>query len=178
MDCPICYDVVEGDRGQKLDCVHIVCKVCLQRLRSKTCPLCRTPITIPYEQCLLPTTEDEDELELDLNGFYWENIYGYEFEFSVQIDPSGHRRRSLSLSDVTPPPRRRRRRRIHSDSDQPPPIVPLIVNPDEIVPTAPVIETGDIEHRSESDFEQQKTRTRRSIWNNVNRHNRGVRHCR
>lgn len=175
MDCPICYDVVEGDKVRKLNCEHTLCMICLQRLRSKLCPFCRAPITIPYKQRLLPTNNDEDELDLD-DSFFWEDVDGYEFEFSVQIAIPQRRRRhrSLSFSDVTPVPRRRarrRRRRIHSDSDAEPPVVPLVVDPDEIVTPTPVLMTERAEPQSESDKDRQRARSGRDTWRIAHSHN-------
>lgn len=49
MECPICYELVTGDKWQNLECRHALCKFCLGRLQKHICPLCREPI-IFYEQ--------------------------------------------------------------------------------------------------------------------------------
>lgn len=45
LNCCICMEDKTNPQMNKLNCNHIFCGECIQKLNSWSCPLCRTPIT-------------------------------------------------------------------------------------------------------------------------------------
>ena len=52
-DCPVCY---EKTTLVSLPCEHRICSLCKDRLRQKTCPMCRAPLP-SYMDTLIPSEE-------------------------------------------------------------------------------------------------------------------------
>lgn len=90
-ECPVCYEEITEDAFKRLICTHILCFVCLRKLRNPSYPLCRTQIDSSYYERLIPMDE-EDVVN-------WEPVENLDFDFSVQV----HNRPRFR-------PRRRRRR--------------------------------------------------------------------
>ena len=57
IECGICYESKIGADFEVLDCNHSICKCCLSKLRSHTCPFCRNPIPSYFDK-LLPNEND------------------------------------------------------------------------------------------------------------------------
>ena len=57
--CPVCYEDVSLI---SLECSHRICSSCKEKLRQRTCPMCRAPIE-SYQDTLIPADEIEVEVE-------------------------------------------------------------------------------------------------------------------
>jgi hypothetical protein len=145
MECPICYEEVTETACQKLECAHSVCKVCFSRLHQCRCPLCRAPITFLSRSNLSDDEQDE--------GIEWENIYTYDFEFSVETRMSRINRR------------RRRRERTRARESNVIPNIPDVISPRHLAEaSAAIIQNERIELVSEPDKNRQKVRNSRNRW--------------
>ena len=43
-ECCVCYEMMPVSQG--LSCKHLVCKVCLEKMRDDRCPMCRSPLKL------------------------------------------------------------------------------------------------------------------------------------
>lgn len=158
MECGICYDTVTEENFKVLECNHSICKCCFSKLRSYTCPFCRTPIPSYFDQ-LLPSFESDTE-----DNFLIINVYD-DFTDDTPIIPRIRNER-----------RRRRRPRPRNESNQQNSI-PSILTSEEvrsitqqisniIMPNENIIVYND----SISDRNQQRQRTKRNRWRNSRSH--------
>lgn len=149
--CPVCYEEVTEDTFKKLVCLHILCYVCLRRLRNPSCPLCRTTIDTSYREQLIPPAGE----------ISWELIDDLDFEFSVEINIHNqsnirrHRRRN----------RQRRRLRERERQSQ----IPSQYISEEVIQELEAIifvpRRGNIKSRViMNDSDRQKCRTARNRW--------------
>lgn len=161
MECPVCYETVNTNIVQKLECNHSLCKICLDRLRTPCCPLCRANITIVCRRNLLPvdnSTEDVEFVSFD------EETQTYELEFSIEIQLPSFVHRS----------RRRRSgtgNRIEQDLN-----VPTVVSRQDLLELMSEDTIVDNIYNISMDCNKQKARQIRNRWRNSNYHDRrGIR---
>lgn len=177
MECPICYETVTEDKWQQLECPHALCKICLSRLHHRICPLCREPIAFPYRQRLLPSVNDVnlDNWDLDLINVAWQNVDNYSFEFGIEINLN-----YLDRVDRVERVEVRRRQRSHRQREQEQDravearaFIPLVVSDvdmQEILRGVDILPENVTLPSSESDRERQKHRNGRNRWKNQNAH--------
>lgn len=159
MECGICYDTVPEEKFKVFECNHSICKCCFSKLRSCTCPFCRTPIPSYFDQ-LLPSFETDDE-----NIFLLSNIYD---DDNIIYIP---RLRNT---------RRRRRRNNHRNTqsnEQTTNNIPINLTPEELQDINHQISTivtpnqdNIIYNDSTSDRNRQRHRSIRDRWHNSRSH--------
>ncbi len=57
--CPVCYEDVSLIT---LECSHRICSSCKEKLKQRTCPMCRAPIE-SYKETLIPESEPPEPPE-------------------------------------------------------------------------------------------------------------------
>ena len=60
-ECPVCYEVIQGDMIRPLDCGHIICLQCSYRIKPPRCPMCRSEF---YNDCGTQSPDSEDTLHI------------------------------------------------------------------------------------------------------------------
>ena len=152
MECGICYEYVSQDNIEILECAHSLCRKCLGKLHSQTCPFCRNPFINNF---LIPSYDNSDTEYLieDINLI---------FSNSLRLEQNIIRNRARR--------NRRNRRRRHQRNNC---HITTSLNPSTPQQIENISEENNIISRN--DKNRQNRRHNRNRWNNYHCHMESLR---
>ena len=103
MECPVCFEELTASNSNILLCNHKLCINCTNKLRTKTCPLCRRPFYINKIN-----NEDNEEQDVNLlHNFFDDDNLGENYSIRTRTRTRTRNRtrnRNRNRNDVILPP--------------------------------------------------------------------------
>lgn len=103
MECPVCFEELNASNSNILLCNHKLCINCTNKLRTKTCPLCRRPFYINKIN-----NEDNEDQDINLlHIFFDDDNLGENYRTRNRIrnrNRTRNRNRNRNLDGITLPP--------------------------------------------------------------------------